>query len=304
MTSKRTPIENKSSSIFDSASLKELSSTYGDQTPEGPVVSRISVWAVVSVVLGLLGFLALVQLGFLFFSVLGAFAALVAFYAIGRSGGELGGRKLTALGLVLALASGIAGPYSTYVYTRDFDRQADAFCRYWFDAVKTGDPALPHQTTAPYWQRKTFTKHRDSVSYWRPMMIGDEEEHHMVHSYLSNPTLLTIHRLGDRAKVTFFGTSQRLLTKSTEQAERVYAVTVEPEEPGGKRQTFFLSFLVERIMRTTPQGEVKVGWTMKGGDYIPLKLGADGLPVLSQNVDSKPVPAKSHDHDHGHDHDH
>ncbi len=281
MAKKSTPLEKTSSSLFDAIPAQALGDAYEGETIEGVGKSRVSVWAIVSFVFGILSFLSLVHLGFLVFTVFGAAAALFAFYAFGRAGDELGGKTFAALGLALAVASGIAGPYSAYVYEREFDRQADEFCKSWFDAVKTGNPALTHQMTRPYWQRKKFARHSDVVSYWGGMVKGEEEEHHTVHSYLCNPTLLTIYRLGDRAKVTYYGTFGKALTNSAEQTERVYAITVEPEEPGGKRQTFFLALFAERVMNKTPKGEKMVGWTMHMGDYIPLKLDADGRPIPS-----------------------
>lgn len=282
MAKKTTPLEKTTSSLFDAIPAETLHVEYDDQTLDAAVGKRLSTWAIVSLVFGVLGFLSLVHLGFLVFSVIAAFTALVAICVIGRSGGELVGGVFAATGLTLAIASGFAGPFSAYVYEREFDRQADAFCRSWFDAVKSGNPALPRQMTAPYWQRTVFRKHSDVVSYWRRMVKGEEEEHQMAHSYLCNPTLLTLAHLGDRAKVTYYRTTATLLTSSKEQTERIYAVTVEPEKPGGKRQTFFLPFFVEREVHKTPQGETMVGWVLHSNDHIPLKLGADGLPAPEQ----------------------
>ena len=281
MAKKSTPLEKTSSSLFDAIPEGGFAAEYEGEKIDGASKSRVSVWALVSFVSGLLGFLSLVHLGFLVFAVFAVVAALFAFYAFGRSGDELGGRTFAAVGLALAVASGIAGPYSAYVYEREFNRQADEFCKSWFDAIKTGNPALTHQMTRPYWQRKKFARQSDVVNYWKSMVKGEEEEHHTAHSYLCNPTLLTIYRLGDRAKITYYGTFGTSLTNSAEQTERVYAVTVEPEEPGGKRQTFFLALYVERMVNKTPQGEKLVGWVLHMGDHIPLKLDANGRPVPS-----------------------
>ena len=281
MAKKLTPLEKTSSSLFDAIPSGGFAAEYEGEKVDGASKSRISVWAIVSFICGLLSLLSLIHLGFLVFAAFGALASFFAFYAFGRSGDELGGKSFAALGLTLAVAAGIAGPYSACVYEREFDRQADAFCKSWFEALKAGNPAITHQMTRPYWQRKKFARHSDVVSYWKSMVKGEEEEHHTVHSYLCNPTLLTIYRLGDRAKVTSYGKFGTLLTNSVEQTERVYAVTVEPEEPGGKRQTFFLALFVERHVNKTPQGEKLVGWTMHMGDHIPLKLDADGRPIPS-----------------------
>ena len=281
MAKKSTPLEKTSSSLFDAIPAGGFAAEYEGEKVDGAAKSRVSVWAIVSFVFGILGLLSLVHLGFLVFAAFGVLASFFAFYAFGRSGGELGGRTFATLGLTLAVVSAVAGPYSSYVYEREFDRQADEFCKSWFDAVKAGNPAVTHQMTHPYWQRKKFARHSDVVNYWKSMVKGEEEEHHTAHSYLCNPTLLTIYKLGDRAKITSYGSFETVLASNAEQTERVYAITVEPEEPGGKRQTFFLALFVERLMNKTPQGEKRVGWVLHMGDHIPLKLDAEGRPIRS-----------------------
>ena len=280
MAKKPLPLEKTSASLFDNIGQdKGTPLLNDDQTLASSGKKNVSVWALVSFVLGILGFFSLVHLGFLVCSAIALFSAIVAFVTIARSGGELEGKKFAAFGLALAIASAIAGQYSAYVYERDFNRQADEFIRLWFEDVKSDNIALAYQTTEPYWQRAAFVTHDDVLSFWRRRLVGEEEEHFATHSYLSNPTLLTINYLGDRAKLSYYGTFYTILTNSTEQTERVYAVTVEPEEPGGKTQTFFLGFVVERIMRKTPEGQTLIGWMMHASDLIPLEVDSAGRPV-------------------------
>lgn len=274
-----TPLEKTSASLFDS--IKMESPSMPDENRAGELCSggRLSAWAILSLVLSVFGFLSLVWLGCVVFSILAAFSAIVAFFLMARSGGELTGTKFAAIGLALACASGVAGPVSAAVYEREFDRQADAFIRAWFDAASSGNPALAHQMTEVYWQRAVFVTPDDVKAYWLRSMRGEEDQHYGVHTFLSNPTLLTITQLRDRITFSYYMTKATLINNSTEQTHRVYAVTVAPETPDGKPQTFFLEFLVERAMRRTPQGERLVGWMWHLSDLIPAKLDASGLPA-------------------------
>ena len=273
-------MERISGSLFDSLEKSETFFNEGNYAQEPAIENkRLSVWAILSAVFGALGFFALVNLGFLVFAVFGFFASIVALIAISRMGGELQGKKIAALGLTLSLAASISGPLRSYVYERAFDKQADLFVKAWFEAVKNEDWAVAHQMTQPYWGRSVFATHQDEIRYWRGLLNNEEEVHSTAHSYLCNPTILTIKELGDRIKPSYYATTATNLTASDESTIRIYAFTIEPETPDGKKQTFFLSFVLERVMRKTPQGETLVGWQMRSNDFIPLKLDAQGRPI-------------------------
>ena len=280
MAKKSQPLERISGSLFDSLEKSETFFNEGNYAQEPAIENkRLSVWAILSAVFGALGFFALVNLGFLVFAVFGFFASIVALITISRMGGELQGKKIAALGLTLSLAASISGPLRSYVYERAFDKQADLFVKAWFEAVKNEDWAVAHQMTQPYWGRSVFATHQDEIRYWRGLLNNEEEVHSTAHSYLCNPTILTIKELGDRIKPSYYATTATNLTASDESTIRVYAFTIEPETPDGKKQTFFLSFVLERVMRKTPQGETLVGWQMRSNDFIPLKLDAQGRPI-------------------------
>ena len=280
MVKKSQPLERISGSLFDSLEKSETFFNEGNYAQEPAIENkRLSVWAILSAVFGALGFFALVNLGFLVFAVFGFFASIVALIAISRMGGELQGKKIAALGLTLSLAASISGPLRSYVYERAFDKQADLFVKAWFEAVKNEDWAVAHQMTQPYWGRSVFATHQDEIRYWRGLLNNEEEVHSTAHSYLCNPTILTIKELGDRIKPSYYATTATNLTASDESTIRIYAFTIEPETPDGKKQTFFLSFVLERVMRKTPQGETLVGWQMRSNDFIPLKLDAQGRPI-------------------------
>ena len=240
---------------------------------------RLSIWAVVSVVLAVPALMAMVHQAFLVFSVAAIVASLAAFYAIGRSGGELVGSRLAGAALAVAIAMAIAAPLDDYVFKQDFSRQANAFAQHWFECVKSDNPALARQLTEPRWRRAPFVTKDDEISYWARSMSGDEEPHNSVHSYLCNPTLLTIHAAGDRAKMTYYGTINDFFYQTKEETSRIYAVTIEPENPNGKRQTFFVNLMMERIKRIDEEtGQVDCGWTLSAADVSPMKL-VDGRPV-------------------------
>lgn len=281
MIKKQTPLEKSSASLFDASPRDTLSPRSADDFDATRGARRISALAVVSFAFGFLGFLSLVNLGFLVFSALGILTALGAFYAIGRSGGEIVGRTFAGAGMAFALASAVAGPWSAYLFERDFNRQADAFVKVWFENVKAGRPDLAYQMTEPYWQRTALVARADVVNFWEKGLAGEEEQHHGVHEFLSNPTLLTIWQAGDRAKISYYGTRDTILNAAKEETARVYAVTIEPADPDGKRQTFFLQFFVERVARKTPEGEKLIGWVWHLADSVPLELGANGLPKLT-----------------------
>ncbi|MGI6402332.1 MAG: hypothetical protein ACOX0A_09555 [Thermoguttaceae bacterium] len=280
MAKKQAPLKQTSESLFDNVELPNVGVAVDVSQFEANARRGISVAAVLSLIFGALGFLSLLHLGFLACSVFALLCAIFAFYSIARSGATLGGKKIAELGLFLAIASGVAGPYSAYLYEKDFNRQADEFIHTWFENVKAGRPELAMMASDPFWRRTMLVNEDEVKNYWRGKFDGEEETHFSAHTYLCNPTLLTISHLGDRAKLSYYCTNETLLTDSTEQTSRVYAVTCEPTEEGGKKQTFFLTFNVERVMNSTPQDGRLVGWMMLGDSFIPLDIGDDGRPIL------------------------
>ncbi len=278
MADKLKPLEKTSSSLFDALSADASVANVSNAADE-LVSKRASVWAIVSALLGALSFLSLLNLGFLFFSAFGALAAIFALAAIAKSGGELVGRSWALAGLALALAGAISGPLCVATYRADFDAQADEFCQIWFDAAKKGDVLTLRQLTRSHWDRPPIIDENDAIKYWATS-TQDEDGHRELHSFLANPTILTLAALGDRVKPTFYATESQTINSKAEVATRVYAVTVAPEKEGEAKETFFLKLTVERRLRKTARGEKSIGWNVHPGDWRPLELDENGRPVL------------------------
>ena len=278
MADKLKPLEKTSSSLFDALSADASAANVSNAADE-LVSKRASALAIVSALLGAFSFLSLLNLGFLFLSAFGVLAAVFALAAIAKSGGELVGRSWALGGLALALAGAISGPLSAATYRADFDAQADEFCQIWFDAAKKGDVLTLRQLTRSHWDRPPIIYESDAVKYWITS-TQDEDAHRELHSFLANPTLLTLAALGDRVEPTFYATESQTINSKAEVATRVYAVTVAPEKEGEPKQTFFLKLTVERRLRKTARGEKSVGWNVHPGDWRPVELDESGRPVL------------------------
>ena len=277
MAEKLKPLEKTSSSLFDALSA-DASVANASNAADDLVSKRASVLAIVSALLGALSFLSLLNLGFLFFSAFGA-AAIFALAAIAKSGGELVGRSWALGGLALALAGAISGPLCVATYRADFDAQAEQFCKIWFEAAKKGDVLTLRQLTRSHWDRPPIIDENDAIKYWATS-TQDEDGHRELHSFLANPTILTLAALGDRVKPTFYATESQTINSRAEVATRVYAVTVAPEKEGEAKQTFFLKLTVERRLRKTARGEKSIGWNVHPGDWRPVELDENGRPIL------------------------
>ncbi|MBR2006020.1 MAG: hypothetical protein IJ991_17795 [Thermoguttaceae bacterium] len=278
MADKLKPLEKTSSSLFDALSA-DASVANASNAADELVSKRASVWAIVSALLGALSFLSLLNLGFLFFSAFGVLAAVFALAAIAKSGGELVGRSWALAGLALALAGAISGPLCAATYRADFDAQAEQFCQIWFAAAKKGDVLTLRQLTRSHWDRPPIIDENDAIKYWATS-TQDEDGHRELHSFLANPTILTLAALGDRVKPTFYATESQAINSKAEVATRIYAVTVAPEKEGEAKQTFFLKLTVERRLRKTARGEKSIGWNVHPGDWRPVELDENGRPVL------------------------
>lgn len=278
MADKLKPLEKTSSSLFDALSA-DASVANASNAADELVSKRASVWAIVSALAGAFSFLSLLNLGFLVFSAFGLFAAIFALAAIAKSGGELVGRAWALGGLALALAGAISGPLCVATYRADFDAQADEFCQIWFDAAKKGDVLTMRQLTRSHWDRPPIVDENDAIKYWATS-TQDEDGHRELHSFLANPTILTLAALGDRVKPTFYATESQTINAKAEVATRIYAVTVAPEKEGEAKQTFFLKLTVERRLRKTARGEKSIGWNVHPGDWRPLELDENGRPIL------------------------
>lgn len=281
MKNKFQPLEKTSASLFD-AWRPEESASVGPQNDE-IVAKRLSVWAIVATVSGAFSFFSLFNLGFLAFSIFAAFAAIFSLASISRSGGELTGRKFALAGLGLALAGAISGPVRAETYKAEFNRQADAFCKLWFDAVKRGDYLAARQMESPYWSRVPTLDRKEEVNYLK-QFLNEEERHYGFHSFMTNPTLLTLVALGDRVKPSFYRTKGTLIGSTIEATDRVYALTVEPA-PGSNepKQTFFVTLYVSRPVRVTEEGERNVGWTIRMDEWRPMELDETGRPVVESD---------------------
>ncbi len=276
---KQTPLTRQSKSIFDAIEpVETIASASNDAGSDASVAKGVTAWAPVAAVAGLAAPLAFVDMGFLVFAVFAIFAALVAFYSIFRSSGELVGKSLAGFGLCLAVASFVGAPYQERVYAQKFGEQADEFAQVWFETAKSDNIALNRQLLTPYWQRAALVDYDDAVGFWVKEKGNDEEPHYSVHGYLCNPTLLTINKLKDRAHMTRYSIVEDFITPSKEQTSRIYAITCDLED--GKKQTFFVNLIMERLKRKTPQGEKRVGWQIVMNEFAPLPLDENGRPYV------------------------
>ena len=278
---KNAPLQQTSASLFDSSILGDRNAT---QNVDDVVAKRISALAVVAIVVAVVSLLAFVQVFFTVISALAVLLSLGALYSIEKSGGELLGRKLACVALCLSLITAVGGPTRRVVYRVEFERQAGEFCEAWFDAAKKGDVCQIRQMNQPYWQRATIVTHQDEIDFFVRQKQGDEEPHSRMHSFLANPTLLTLHALGDRAHHSFYCTTTTWLTNSTESTERIYAVTVDPapNEKNLEKQTFFFRLVCNRVYSRTEEGAKLVGWSTIDSDLSPVELDKSGRPIWSQ----------------------
>ena len=111
------------------------------------------------------------HIAFSIFSIIAGLFAVLAFIAIGKSGGEISGRSFACIALALSLITFIGGSLRRDVYRMEFERQAAEFCDVWFEAAKKGGVCQLRQMTNPHWNRATIlrrkTKSIISFAIWR-----------------------------------------------------------------------------------------------------------------------------------------
>ena len=281
MKQKATPLEQTSNSLFDAIVAQDAQDGF-DQAQDAEVnVKRTSAWGIVAIILALISTLSILSFSFLFFAAFAIVAALISLYLIKRSGGELTGAIFAYPALAIAIAVFVATPLNYCVYRQAFERQADEFFHFWSDTVRSGDATGANMCSQYYWDRSTIVDRHDEIDYWVRAKGGDEEPHSNVHSYLSNPTLLTLATLDDKATARLHRIVTTFLSPTNEQTDCVYAITCEPTESTGDKQTFFIRVVLERKTGKTEEGEKKVGWRIQPGDFAPLQLDAQGEPVIT-----------------------
>ena len=256
MAQKQTSLQMTTGSLFDSPLASQDSAPSGRGGDGGELdAKRASVWAVVSAALAVPSILTFMNLNFVVFSVAAVLAGLFAFWLIWQSGGELSGKSVAGFGLALGLATLIGGPLNAQVYRAEFGKQAEEFAQHWFKTVKSDNIALTRLVIA---QRQT---------------VGIEVA-------LGDHALEGVNRLGDRATMTYYSTVADVITPSKEETSRIYAVTVEPEKPGEKKQTFFINLVMERFKTKTEEEGTLNGWGVVFNEYEPLPLDEEGRPYL------------------------
>ncbi len=276
-------IEKKSGSLFDS-NLSMGSADEAIQVSQDIISHGISSVAVAAFAVAVISLLAFVHVAFVTVSVLAALLAVFSMYLISRSGGELTGKTFACLALAVAIMSGVGGPVRKTVYRIEFEKQAAQFCEEWFKSVQNGDFVAVRQMTKAYWARATIMNHQDEIDYFVREKAGDDEAHHEMHSFLSNQTILTLWKLGDKARHSFYTASTTWLTSTHESTERIYAVTVDPDPEVGRtqKQTFFFRLVLNRHYNKTEEGERLVGWSTIVSDLNPMELDKDGRPIYQQ----------------------
>ncbi|MCF0234046.1 MAG: hypothetical protein HUK22_03600 [Thermoguttaceae bacterium] len=281
MGKKYEPLEKSTGSLFDALpSAAPVSS--GEAMGDELIVKRVSVWAILSALAGAISLLTILHAGFLAFSAIGVLAAIWSLAMAARSGGELGGKRFALAGLALAIVGAVAGPTRTAVYRAEFCRQADEFCRMWFDAALKGDMLTLKQYESSAWARRVILNDAEELGFWRGF-LGEEERHFALHQFEMSPTLRTLvalGKLGDKVRVTHYKTMHVTLKPETEWTIQVYAITA--DLPQG-RQTFFIRLAADRTFRVTEEGEKMVSWVIRNDSWTPADLDEDGRPTFGDN---------------------
>lgn len=255
----QSPKEEKKKSLFDAAWRP---SEGGEEQEER--FSSVSVPAVLAMIGGVFSVLVFFSPVFLFIPCCTFPLALWALWSISRSDGMLTGVRFARIGLFLLIFSPTAALVNDIVYQTQLLRQAKTYFRSVFDDIQHGDLLAVRQSMLPYFARPTDLT---EAAYWKSQM-GKEEDHELFHSdFLSNPTLLTLYTLGERAKYSYYKTESIIAAPNfgTDRVKMVFAVTY-PGKDGGN-ETFFIPVVA---IRTHDTEKKRAGWGRQKFEFAPL----------------------------------
>ncbi len=117
----------------------------------------VSGWAIAALVLGMLSAAAIFGPLLWFIPALGMLAAIIALRRIRAADGELTGRNLAILGLLLAVLFGIAAPARAITRRHWLAQRAEAFTGRFLELLEEGHGHAAHQLTVHPLQRKPLT---------------------------------------------------------------------------------------------------------------------------------------------------
>ncbi len=108
-----------------------------------------SMWGPVALLLGIISAVAVIGPLLWILPVTAAIFAVVALWRIRASGGQLLGRGMAVLGLVLAIFFGMAGPARTLSREYWLETRADRFAHGFIEVLENGKKYEAHQLTKP-----------------------------------------------------------------------------------------------------------------------------------------------------------
>lgn len=259
------PLEQTSGSLFS-----KQWNVADEGLPDDVALNNISVAAIGCLAGGIFSLSVYFSPYFCFVPAVTIVLALVTLIRIKLADGMLLGKKITLIGLWLAIVFSVAMPLHHETYRLRLKNDAKKYCMHWCSTIHRGDflriKQLGH---VPHFLKLDTTE----AAYWR-QYLGDEEVHTGLHRFLTEPLLLTLAALGDKAKYSYYRTDMLHVGKDSDEIVMTYAVTYPSTE--NKKETFFIRINASRTF--DPKRKLGI-W--KGGDKVkgPLPLDEDHVPV-------------------------
>lgn len=218
---------------------------FGDHVEVDQVdYAKFSPKSALSAVLGVASFLALLSPLFWVIPLVGVVRSIAALRELGSGDRPLVGQTAARVGLALALLFGTAGASRQTTHRWWLERDAQRYCRLWFQMLSEDQPQKAYQLNL----RPTSQQPLDSDlwEYYRNVPKAGNG----LKQFVKNPFVRTLLALQDRAEVRYWGAASYahlegpLLAPTRERVGQYYTVTY---TEGGHKTTFFARLEVDRI---------------------------------------------------------
>ena len=227
--------------------------------------TRLCVSALVSAFFGLGTFLVFFTPWFFFLGVVAILLSLFALWAIRQAEGLLTGTVLAYFGLCSATVALVSVAVFWGAYQYGLRRQADQFFRLWFAAVQQGDIPRAKEYQSIYSSR---SKAANAEEWWKSQ-YEEKYAHRAVHQYVEDKLVRVLTALGNKAKVTYYGTLSVESERVVDTVVSVYAVSFPTE--WGTTETFFVKIAGKRLYPAESSNFKAAGWRLEGmpAFYLP-----------------------------------
>jgi len=221
-----------------------------DDLEQSESYSTVSLWAVVSLSLGLASALVLVHPLLAFIPALAVATSLAALRQIEHYKPAYVGRRAALAGLALAVFFVAAFLSRWVVEYRVAATQARRFGARVVELLATGNPMEAHQLTLGAASR--MAPDESMLELYR----ADRAMSDGLRSFTEEPVVRVLLELGEQARVRFYATDMVQASGDDAIVSQIFAVTY---EENGERKTFFVRLLLARERRP---GESQPHWKL------------------------------------------